>query len=47
METRRRFPPDIEAFTQEDLMDPLDLVKIMESSESDWDGDGIFEYQER
>jgi tetratricopeptide (TPR) repeat protein len=46
METRRRFPPDVKAFTQEDLRAPLDLVKIMESSESDWDGDGIFEYRE-
>jgi hypothetical protein len=42
METVRRFrgspsPPG----------DPLDYQEILESSESDWDGDGIFEYEER
>jgi hypothetical protein len=42
METVRRFrgspsPPG----------DPLEYQEILESSESDWDGDGIFEYEER
>jgi hypothetical protein len=42
LETVRRFrrdPPQSE--------DPLNYPELLESSESDWDGDGIFEYEEQ
>jgi hypothetical protein len=46
METVRRFPSPL---SQNDISlpaDPLEYPRVFESSESDWDGDGIYEYGE-
>jgi hypothetical protein len=44
METVRRFPSPLSR--QDSPGDPLEYPRAFKSSESDWDGDGIYEYSE-
>jgi hypothetical protein len=46
METVRYFKKDISVPEPSEDADPLNYEKILEFSESDWDGDGIFEIRE-